>query len=133
MNLNGKVFNPGEMNVQIVVATRSVGSDAGGFKTKTHPFLAQVWAKWTNVHGTEAWTAGALGAEAAATVMIRYLAGLDNTCVVVKGATVSDVVEDEVVTGKTYSGGEMYEIVSMDNIGERGEYIELKVKRIKAG
>lgn len=133
MKLAGKVSNPGEMHVRVVLATRAVVTGPGGAQTKTYPFLAQVWAKWTNVHGSEAWTAGALGAEAAATVLIRYLSGLDESCVVVKGATVSEVIEEGVVTGLTYTGGEKYEIISMDDIGERHEYIELKVKRLIPG
>jgi len=134
MKLNGRVINPGDLNVKVVLATRDTTKGTGGFAAKTYPFLAQVWARWTNVHGPEAWTADSLGAEAAATLLIRYRSGIDRTCVVVKGATVTDVVDIHgTVTGHTYTGGTVYEIVSLDDIQERHEYIELKVKRLVAG
>jgi hypothetical protein len=67
-----------------------------------------------NVHGSEVWNAELVQAEEPATVMIRYLAGLDRTCSVVKN-------------------GKRFEIVSIDDIQDRHELMELKVKRLGAG
>ena len=136
MKLNGNVINPGEMRTRIVLARREMTTDAGGFNKPTHPYISRVWARWKNVHGSEAWTAAeALGAEAAATVLIRYRPDIDETCLVVKDAFVSETVPEHEgdPVSLTYTGGQIYEIVSMDDIGERHEYIELKVKRKKAG
>lgn len=124
MKLNGKISNPGELNQQVIVAKRIISADAGGFQTPSYGLIAQVWAKWINVHGSEAWTAKSLGYDAAATVTIRYRSDIDATCVIIKGGTVS---------GTTITGGEVFEIVSPDNIQERCEYLELKVRRQKAG
>lgn len=132
MKIGGKVTNPGEMNQRVVLASRLVERNAAG-ETKTYPFVAQIWAKWTNAHGNEAWNANSLGYTQPATVLVRYRADIDPTCVLVLGATVTDVVEDGVVVSKTYSGGDVYEIVSMDDIANRHEYIELKVQRKTAG
>lgn len=126
MLINEKVFNPGSMNKQVILAARSIATDAGGFQSKTYPLIAQVWARWTNVHGQEVWAAEARGAEEAATLIIRYRGDIDNTCVIVKDGTLG-------VGGTTYTGGVVFEIVSMDNIQEKDEYIELKIKRMKAG
>jgi hypothetical protein len=77
-------------------------------------------AKWINVHGSEAWAAAAAqggpGPEAvqAATVTIRGRSDVDVTCAVLKGST-------------------RYEIVSIDDIQERHELIEIKVQRMRAG
>ncbi|MGA2488785.1 MAG: phage head closure protein [Anaerolineales bacterium] len=68
-------------------------------------------AKWTNVHGMEAWAASQAGlAVSAATVLIRYRANVDTRCTIVKG-------------------GIRWNIVALDNIQERNEYLELKVLR----
>lgn len=114
MNLNGKVFNPGEMRTWITLERRAIVEDDGGYQGESWNTIAGVWSRWENVHGTEAWTASALQAEQPATVMIRYRAGLDATCVVKKG-------------------GVRFEVVSLDDIQERHEYIELKIKRMRSG
>jgi len=114
MNIGGKTTNPGELRTQITFLSRATTGDAGGFQVPTLTEVATVWSKWTNVHGSEAWMAASMTAEQAATVLVRWIANLDPTWLVRKGT-------------------DLYEIVSPDNIGERGEYIELKVKRWKPG
>ncbi len=115
MILNGKVINPGELRTSVVLKSRTVVNDAGGFpKEGPGSTIATVWARWSNVHGSEVWAAESAQASAPATVLIRYRSDINPTCYVVKG---SDV----------------FEIVSLDDIGERHEYIELKVKRLVNG
>lgn len=114
MNLNGKTFNPGDLRKSVKLQRRVVTTGTGGFQTVTWTDIATVWAKWENVHGSEAWAANSLQAEQPATVTIRYRSDVDTTCAVLKGS-------------------DRYEIVSMDDIRERHEYIELKVKRITVG
>src|SRR5512139_3510920 len=109
MIIGNKVTNPGELRTRITLGTRTVTTGTGGFQTTTFATFATVWARWTNVHGQETWQAEALGASKPATVLIRYNSSLDETCLVQKG---SDV----------------YEIVSIDNIGDRSEYMELKLR-----
>ncbi len=114
MNLNGKTTNPGELRTRITIETRTASADAGGFPSASWTTLASVWAKWTNLHGSEVWAANAVQANEPATVLIRYRRDVDATCAVVKG-------------------GQRYEIVSLDNIRERGEYMEMKVQRMRSG
>jgi SPP1 family predicted phage head-tail adaptor len=114
MILNGKVINPGELRTQVTLQRRTVSAGAGGFQVPAWRTIAVVWARWTNAHGQEAVIAGAQGSEAPATVLIRYRSGLDITCAVLKGS-------------------DRYEIVSIDNIQERSEYLELKVRRMESG
>lgn len=113
MNLNGKTFNPGQLRTQVTLKRRTV-SDVGGFQIPSYTTVAQVWARWNNAHGSEVWAADAAGASRPATVVIRYRADIDATCAVDKS-------------------GLLFEIVSLDDIEERHEYIELKVKRIMEG
>jgi SPP1 family predicted phage head-tail adaptor len=114
MIIGTKVTNPGEMRIRISLEPRSITQGEGGFQTPGQGTAVQVWAKWTNVHGSEAWAAQAQQALRPATVLIRYLEALEPTWTVLKGT-------------------ERYEIVSIDNIGERGEYMELKVQLVKEG
>jgi len=118
MNLNGKTINPGELRTPVLLAPRTVSTETGGFPKPAPNTASQVsaWAKWTNAHGSEAWTANVQGIEQAATVLIRYLSTLDESWLISRD-----------------NGTSWYEIVSMDNIQQRGEYIELKVKRMKVG
>lgn len=117
MVLNGKVINPGELRTLVTLGTRAVSVETGGFRVGMVAFTAitggEVWARWENVHGSEAWAAQAANVQEAATVLIRYRADVEPTMGVKLGAN-------------------WYEIVSMDNIQNRNEYIELKVKRVVA-
>ncbi len=114
MNLNGNPTNPGEMRTQITLQKRTVTTSAGGFDVPGWQDQATVWAKWTNVHGSESWQAQAVGALAPATVLIRYNAQIDTTWAVLKG-------------------GKRYEVTSIDDIQERHEFMELKVKLFREG
>jgi SPP1 family predicted phage head-tail adaptor len=115
MRINEKPTNPGELNIKISLFQPTVITDAGGAQMLDKGSkIADVWAKWVNAHGSEVWTADMAGVKNSATVMIRWRSDVDETCLVEKG-------------------DRLFEIVSMDNIRERNEYIELKVKRIVKG
>ena len=114
MNLNGRTMNPGDLRTPITLKSRTAPSDAGGFQVPSWTTIADVLAKWINVHGSESWSAQMAGAKKAATVLIRYRSDLNEKCAVEKG-------------------GELYEIVSMDDIQERHEYLELKVQKWSEG
>ena len=47
-------------------------------------------------------------------MLIRYRTGVDPTCAILKGS-------------------DRYEIISVDNIQERSEYLELRVKKMRGG
>ena len=127
MKIGDKITNPGELNTQITLLSRSVATGAGGFQSPLYTTLAVVWAKWVNVHGSEAWEAAMAQAMQAATLLIRHRSGIDHTVSIAKGSyTVT------AAPASTFTGG-VFEIVSLDNISERGEYIELKVRQMKAG
>jgi len=114
MRIGNTITNPGELDTKITLHRRTVTTGAGGFQKPALVKIDDVWSKWTNVHGQEAWIASSVQANAAATVLIRYNSQIDPTC----------VVEKE---------GQYYEIVSLDDIQNRHEYIELKVKRWQPG
>ena len=114
MNLNGKVFNPGELRTYITLQSRTVTTGSGGFMVPAGTTQATVWAKWENVHGSEVWQAQTMQAVRSATVTIRYRDDIDPTWQVIRD-------------------GQTYDIVSLDDIQNRHEYIEMKVQGITAG
>lgn len=114
MILGGKPVNPGELRTPITLEQDANAAQTGGFQTPAWTTLATVYSRWRNAHGYESLQAALVGAEAPATVLIRYRSGIDTTCAVTKN-------------------GVRYEIVSVDNIEERSEYLELKLKRMGGG
>jgi SPP1 family predicted phage head-tail adaptor len=108
MNLNGKVTNPGEMRTTVALQNPTLTPDAGGAQVPTWSTFATVKAKWTNVHGSEVWASQAVQAISPATVLIRYHSSVTTSSAVLKGS-------------------ELYKVVSVDNIQDRNEYMELKV------
>lgn len=114
MNVGGKTTNPGELDVQVTLQSRAGEKKVGGFTRPAWVDLARVWARWRNVHGQEVWAASAINAIKPATALIRYRPGIDSTCAVLRGS-------------------ERYEIVSVDDIENRHEYIELKLKFLEPG
>jgi SPP1 family predicted phage head-tail adaptor len=111
MILGGRVFNPGDLRTLITLKQRSITTNDGGFQMPAWATMRSLYAKWVNAHGSEVWTADAAGATAPATVTIRYQADVDTTCAVEKD-------------------GVLYEIISIDDIQNRHELMELKVKRL---
>jgi SPP1 family predicted phage head-tail adaptor len=114
MRLGTKITNPGEIRTKITLQSRTVVQDAGGFSVPGWTTIAAVWSKWINAHGSDVLQAQIEKVDAPATVLIRYRSGVDTTCAVLKDSL-------------------RYEIISIDNIQERSEYLELKVIRMKAG
>jgi SPP1 family predicted phage head-tail adaptor len=113
MRIGSRITNPGELNTPITLQGRALVTDAGGTQSYTYSKLTNgdVWAKWRNVHGEEAWASQAVHAISAATVTIRWRSDVDHNTRILKGT-------------------EIYEIVSPDNIEDRDEYLELKVKKV---
>ena len=114
MRIGTKVTNPGELRTRVILKKRTVTLDPGGFEKEIPITIAAVYARWVGVHGVEAWAANSANALRAATVLIRYRSDVDETCLVVQD-------------------GLNYEIISMDDIQQRHEYLELKLQLIRSG
>lgn len=112
MIIGGRPTNPGELRTSITLQTPSIETDDGGAQKPSWSTLAVVKARWVNVHGAEVWASEAVQAVSPATVLIRYRSDVTTACSILKGSA-------------------RYQIVSVDNIQERGEYLELKVQRVK--
>jgi SPP1 family predicted phage head-tail adaptor len=113
MNINGVPTNPGELRNPILLQQRVVVTQPGGFEQVGYQDVATVYAKWQNIHGQEVWAVDSPQEKQPATVTLRYRSDIDTTWAVV-------------------NGGKRYEIVSLDDIQNRHEYIELKVQIMRA-
>lgn len=112
------IKDPGEMTVRIRIQyPKSTGS--GVNKTTSWPDIGNtsenepaiwLWAKWENVHGSEAWVASSVQAENPATVSVWYNANITRKCRILDDA------------------GIKYDIVSIDDIRREHRQIEIKVK-----
>lgn len=124
MNLNGRTINPGELRTVVTFEKRTVSVETGGFQTATWSVIGERWVRWENVHGSEVWAAESLEARRPATVLGRYHADIDETCSIVLGRS-SRMTEAERDAAR-------YEIVSLDDIAARHEYVEFKVMLMRA-
>lgn len=114
MRIGNTITNPGQLRTSISLEEPTVSQDAGGFTTRGYTARYQVKARWRNLHGTDLLTANVQASRNPARVLIRYKADINPSWTVVKG-------------------GVRYEIIGMDNIAERGEYIELTVQTVTGG
>ena len=114
MILNGRVINPGELRTLVTLERRKVTQDAGGFGSAAWAEIDTVYCRWIGAHGAEIWQAQTAGVNEPATVLIRYRDDIDTTCALTRGPA-------------------RYEIISIDDIQARHEFLELKVSRMGIG
>lgn len=109
MKLAGRTTNPGELRIPVTLQNPTISTDAGGAQSNTWSTVGTLFARWKNAHGPEAVTSDALKAVKRAAVLIRY-----QSAVTEKSAILKD--------------GERWFVISIDDIEERHEYMELVVE-----
>lgn len=111
-----KSANPGELRTKARFVTVEHVTDPEGYPMDAERNVfgegKSVMVKWINAHGTDAFTAMQLELSEPATVTMRYSELVTPQCMVFKG--------DDPVP---------YEIISIDNVEERGRWLEIKVQR----
>lgn len=105
-------LDSGQLRTPVTVLAVTKAKNAAGFiETTTADALGfTLYVQWKNAHGTEVLQAQELGLRDKATLRCRYDARITPTCIVRKG-------------------GEEWEIISIDNVDERGHWMELTVTR----
>ena len=73
----------------------------------------RVWCKWVNAHGNDTLVGLQLGLRDPATLTLRYAARLTPACHI-----------------RRVADGAVYRVISVDNVGERGCWMEVKVERL---
>ena len=110
-------INSGDLSTRIRIQ-RKVSIGSGSFKAEEWVDIGNKaasdpprvkYAKWVGVHGSEAWVAESVQAERATTVTLRFDEQVNEACRILNGSIV-------------------YKIVSMDDIGQKHQWLELKVK-----
>ena len=102
------------MNTFIDIISNEIVTDAEGFSTCRETVTASVRAYKENRHGSEKWANRAVFSEATSLFRFRIIPG-----VVVDTSKV--IVCD----------GERYDIVSVDDVRQRGMYIEIMARKVE--
>ena len=111
----------GQMHTRIRIYSQTKGIDEDGFQTETwtnifatksgeDPFC---WCNWVNLHGTEVLDMLRLEIKDAATITMRYTPKLTEECRV-----------------KHENDTELYEVISIDNVTDSRNLMEVKVRRM---
>jgi head-tail adaptor len=101
-----------KLNTNISIITTEPTKDAEGFVTHGDTILTTVRAYFEPKNSTEKWRGSSLFSEADAIFRFRVIPGLE--------------VTPQMVIG---SGAGRYEIVSTENVRQRGMYIEVIAKK----
>lgn len=111
-----KEANAGELRTRVRFTRIERVTDADGFKTETSVdvFTWPVMVKWVNVHGLEVYSAMQMNLREPATVTMRYSPLVKRDQLIYR--------EDD---------PDPYEIISLDNVENRREWLELKVQRLE--
>jgi SPP1 family predicted phage head-tail adaptor len=113
MLLNGKPFNPGELRTPVTLYSPTITVGASGAQKVTYTTSqGSVWAKWKNAFGAESVSGDAKRGVKRATVTIRYRA-------------------DITLGWAVLLGSDLYEILSLDDIENRHEYIEMQAQSVR--
>ena len=111
-----KQINPGQLRTLIEIKACIEIKDEDGFKIRdwVNVFGEGVFVgcHWANVHGQEVLTAASLDLREPATLTMRYSNKITPEC-------------------RIYKKGDSrpYEIISLDNVNERDQWLEIKVQR----
>lgn len=115
--LSGTRTNAGDLRTKIFIEDVVKTPDSEGYyrETWTNVFGtgAVAWCQWKNAHGTEELINKQMGLGEIATLRLRYSPKIMPTCRLRK------IAEPNL----------WWEVISVDNIGERGVWLEIKVKR----
>lgn len=111
-----KHVNPGQLRTPVEIKAAREIKDKDGFKTRIWENVfgegVLIRCRWSNVHGQEALTAASLDLKEPATLMMRHSSKITPQCRIFKAGDPNP-----------------YEIISLDNVNERGQWLEIKVQR----
>ncbi|MGI6156588.1 MAG: head-tail adaptor protein [Enterococcus lemanii] len=111
-----KQVNPGQLRTQIEIKAYTETKDEDGFKIRSWLNVfgegVLVGCHWSNAHGQEVLTAASLDLREPATLTMRYSDKITPECRIYK---------------KT--DPRPYEIISLDNVNERNQWLEVRVQR----
>ncbi len=111
-----KEANAGELRTPITIKAYTATTDADGYPIQSWVNVygegKTARCKWVNAHGTEALEAQRLNLKEVATLTMRYSPLIAATCDIYRGDDPAP-----------------FEVISLDNVEQRNEWLEIKVKR----
>ena len=111
-----KSANAGELRTPVIVEELNEMQDADGYPVRVWLNVfgqrdVKYRVKWVNAHGTEVYESMRLDLKEPATLTGRYSQLITPQCRITKD-------------------GEPYEIISVDNVENRNQWLEIKVQRV---
>ena len=110
--------NSGRIATQILIRKPQETVDDDGFPIIGHEYLFNskpVWCEWVNAHGSEFYNAASLNLREPATLTMRYSPLITVQCQV-----------------ERKDNGAVFDIISIDNIRDKRNWLEIKVSRVVA-
>ena len=100
--------------VNFVRVDREQDDDGFPVETEVNIFGGPIYAQWVNAHGSEVYQAAQLQLREPATITVRY----------------SPLINKKL---RAYRVGDAapYEIISVDNVEQRGVWMEIKIQRME--
>lgn len=117
-----KRANPGEMRTPVIVEAPNRGVNENGYPTEGWKNVfgdSVVYCKWVNVHGKEVFEALSIDLKNPATLTMRYSPKITGECRILKAEDKEARYKDQLA----------YEIISIDDVDMRHEWLEIKVER----
>lgn len=112
--MNELRINPGHLRTPIDIYGKAA-TGTGGFKTGAYTKLFSCGSQWVNAHGQDSIIADSNQVQKIATVTVRYDSRITEMC-------------------RVYLGTAVYEIVTgIDNIRNRNEWMQFKVRAVVSG
>lgn len=104
----------GEMKTKITIKNRVTGQDADGYpqETQVDVFGGMVWCKWVNAYGQELFESMRLDLKEAATITMRYSDKVNQRC---------EIYHE--------NDPKPYEVVSVNDVLDKHQFLEIKVRR----
>lgn len=104
----------GEMKTKITIKGKTETQGPGGYPRETWSdlFGEKVWCKWVNAYGQELFEGLRLDLKEAATITMRYSDKVNPKCEIYR--------EDD---------SKPYEVISVNDILDKHQFLEIKVKR----
>ena len=114
----------GQMKTKITIKKLTAGMDSEGYQTETweNIFPNKIWCKWVNSHGKEVFDHLRMELGEVVTVTTRYSPKIDQRCRIWWETDADNPNAQE-------REKKAYEIISIDNVEDGRQFLEIKIRR----
>jgi len=119
-----KEANAGELRTPVIVEAFTDTTDSDGYKSKAWANVfgddQTLKVKWVNAHGVEVYESMRLELREPATLTARFSPLITPECRILKAVDANKEDAEQLY----------YEIISLDNVEDRDQWLEIKVQRM---